>query len=946
MSGRIISLLLLATRRLLSRPGLTILSLVCVVVAVGLVASIPILAQSLSLAIMRQELVGGALTVVEAPFSVRVTYTPRDEHPLSVADVDDLERYLVQLFTSKLRVPVKRVVTRIESPPLSLRSEPDDLSYGGQGNVHLRMLTVSIMPGLDEHIRVLDGQPFGEADAAERLPVWLHQHTGDAMGLNVGDRFNLIDMRTGVVIPMYIAGMWQARVAGDDYWYGDLDYSLRDTLLVTRPIYLEKLEPLFGSGAGELMSYIVFEEDALSPERAEAYVLGLKEASNVLNQHLPDARLRSPLDAMQRHVQRVPVLLLFLSIFSLPAMGLLLYAFSSVSTVAVAFQREETAILSSRGAGWPLLMLLALAEAGLLALVGTPLGLLLGCELARLMGYTSSFLAFGRETTLRASFWAFDRRMLAAALIILVAARVVPAVRAARESVVSHLRQRSRPVSQSLLFRAAIGIPIILAAAYGYRQLRQRGTFAIMGWEPTGNPSHDPLLMLAPPLFILAVSLILVQLFPLLLRPVDLIAGRLRSFAACFGLRQLARQRSQYASALFLMTVCLGLGAFYASTALSLDTWLYDRVYYQVGADLKLSQGSPGSSGGGSERSGSGGVTDVWMLPSSAYVELLPGVERATRVGYYDASPRLPNIRGRSRFLGIDRLEFPSVAFAKDFPGSPSLGELMNRLGERENGVLVSRNLLEAYGLAEGQQIKVGVWVTTQMRDVDFVIAGTYEHFPTVYPLEENVLVGNLEYFFEQVEDIVPHQVWLRMQPGADRDEILAYAEGLGLAPADADADAQELLEKDRGRRERIGLFGVLSIGFLAGSTLSCVGLLVYTYASLRGRLEQVSVLRAMGARVRDAFAMIAIEYAGLVVYGLVAGVATGIATSRLFVPFFHFSTAPSRALPPFVPQVAWPQIGAITLAFGGALLLAQVAVILGISRGNLPETLRMGQRQ
>ena len=138
----------------------------------------------------------------------------------------------------------------------------------------------------------------------------------------------------------------------------------------------------------------------------------------------------------------------------------------------------------------------------------------------------------------------------------------------------------------------------------------------------------------------------------------------------------------------------------------------------------------------------------------------------------------------------------------------------------------------------------------------------------------------------------------------------------------------------------------MLSIGFLAGSTLSCVGLLVYTYASLRGRLEQVSVLRAMGARVRDAFAMIAIEYAGLVVYGLVAGVATGIATSRLFVPFFHFSTAPSRALPPFVPQVAWPQIGAITLAFGGALLLAQVAVILGISRGNLPETLRMGQRQ
>ena len=70
--------------------------------------------------------------------------------------------------------------------------------------------------------------------------------------------------------------------------------------------------------------------------------------------------------------------------------------------------------------------------------------------------------------------------------------------------------------------------------------------------------------------------------------PVDRLGNRLRSFVAYMGLTQLHRQGAHYSGSLFLTMVCLSLGAFYASMALSLDQWLSDRIFYKVGSDYSF----------------------------------------------------------------------------------------------------------------------------------------------------------------------------------------------------------------------------------------------------------------------------------------------------------------------------------------------------------------------
>ncbi len=60
-------------------------------------------------------------------------------------------------------------------------------------------------------------------------------------------------------------------------------------------------------------------------------------------------------------------------------------------------QRNEIAVLRSRGASRGWVLSLYLAEWGILAIVALVLGTLLGMEAARLVGHTQSFLDFSRQ---------------------------------------------------------------------------------------------------------------------------------------------------------------------------------------------------------------------------------------------------------------------------------------------------------------------------------------------------------------------------------------------------------------------------------------------------------------------------------------------------------------------------------------------------------------------
>jgi putative ABC transport system permease protein len=336
-------------------------------------------------------------------------------------------------------------------------------------------------------------------------------------------------------------------------------------------------------------------------------------------------------------------------------------------------------------------------------------------------------------------------------------------------------------------------------------------------------------------------------------------------------------------------------------------------------------------------------VVNAWLLPTNDYLAL-PGVEEAARAGEFAANPRV-SMAQEGVFLGIDRLDFPQVAyFRDDFTRAP-LGALMNRLGMYPQGVLVSSRFIQRHNLLEGQQLALDITLDYDAYEVPFLIVGVYDYFPTAYPADQEVFVGNLDYLFAQTGKETFHQIWMKTSPGANPASIAEAVLELGVYPIkQADARARILLDEER--VERIGLFGVLSVGFVATALLACLGLLVYTYASLQGRLQQIGVLRAIGIQTRQVLAMVSLEYAAVIAYSIVVGVALGILTSYLFVPFFRVSGDPAFALPPFVRYIAWGKIGWLTAVFTVALALSQGIILYAATRRDVFQILRMGQRE
>ncbi len=198
-------------------------------------------------------------------------------------------------------------------------------------------------------------------------------------------------------------------------------------------------------------------------------------------------------------------------------------------------------------------------------------------------------------------------------------------------------------------YRSYLDIILLIPVWYAYQQLIQRGSLALLVQERPEDLYRDPLLVLAPALFVVVLALVSMRVFRAAMIVLDRIAKWVRPMPLYMALRQLGRQSHTYINPLLLVVVSLALGVYTLSMAASLDQWLIDRIYFSTGADLAFEpfregdlyiEAPEGRSPGGE-----------WIPPVDEFANL-PGVEAAARVGNYPAEVHLPDAAGTSSLSG------------------------------------------------------------------------------------------------------------------------------------------------------------------------------------------------------------------------------------------------------------------------------------------------------
>jgi putative ABC transport system permease protein len=921
--------ILLLVRRQQFHRGLVILTLLGIILSVGLVTNASFFSQAVDRVILVQNLTQFSQTTGRPPFSTNVYIFPSNRSPMTLQQAEELSRSIGDILAGSVGLPLRRLGYEVSSGTMLLQPLPGSNVYGKD---LLGSVSAIYIHDVTDHLQIISGVALDDVKSTgQEMDVWMHERMSQEMGVQVGEKLIIRPNTTYNPVTIRVAGIWRAKDPKDDFWFGDPDSQLKGSLLVRRDDYVNLIQPMITSGSREASWYVILDETKMIPKDSAGYLKGFEVGQDLLSKILPGVRLNMPpLDPLKDFVQRSAVLTLILLGYNLPALAILLYFLLLIFTIITQWQRKETSIMISRGMSISGILKLTLLEQLFLFIIGFPLGIGFGLLIARLMGYTSSFLSFTGRAPLPVSMQGFSLPLALLALCVSLFSRLWPIVRANRQNIVSEEHEWARPSQGSFWYRFYLDFLLILPTYYAYFQMTQRGSLA--GWISIRPEDlyQDPLLIVVPALFVITAALVTMRVFSLAMRLLDILANRTPWLAVHLALRQLGRQSHEYISPLLLVIISLSMGIYTLSMATSLDQWLVDRMYYRAGADITF---SPAPNVAGEI------VSDGNWVPDPAEFKKVEGVLAATRVGSYASKIQIPaggEVLGH--FLAIDRVDFPNAAWWRADLAPEALGSLMNRLAVTPDGILVSQAFLTKNALSIGDQITIQVDATDYYKmDSLYTIVGVYNSFPTVYEEHNGItVIGNLDQIVELFGFIPVHEIWLKTKPATSAAVFREALPGVLHIVVSNSTDARALITEERAKMERVGIFGTLTIGFLSSAAMAILGLLLYSYASLRDRVYRFSVLHAVGLLHKQIVTQVVMEYTFLAIFGALSGTLIGMFASRLFVPFFRVTGEQGLSLPPLIPLTAGQSMANLAVIFTVIIVAAEVFTITSALRHRL----------
>lgn len=951
MLSNLLVIVSLATKRLITHIALVACVAVGLVAAVALVSGLPLYADAVNYRLFHEQLRSNDLSrYYRPPFAFMWRRIGAWHGAVDWETYQPVDAYLTEQAPGALGLPLIQAMRHVKTDNLGLFPGPgNDLSHY-YGRKSLSWVSLGFISDLEPHIQLLEGAMPRVASPGHPVEVLVSQTLADKLGLQVGEDYLVFRSGAGrdqVQLPVRVAGVWRAANPADPYWFY-APQAFDEVLLIPEASFTGVVAPAMKDEVYLALWYLICDGSGVRtadvPSLLARVATVQATAASILSHTSLDA---SPVDALRKYRQATQRLTILLAVFSVPALGLLLYFIALVSGMVVRRGQNEIAVLRSRGASRVQIVGLYLLEGGLLGLVALAVGPLASQATATLVGQARSFLDFSGGSSLPVVTSTSSLGFAALAVVLAILTSVLPALGAARHTVVSYKQEVARALGRPWWQRYLVDFLLLIPPAYGYYQLQRRGTITLLGRGLGGDPFENPLLFLVPALACFALALVFIRIFPRVTEALAWLVARLPGVSLLLALRHLARTPGAYTGPLLLLILTLSLAAFTASMAVTLDHHLSDQVYYQVGADLSLAElgestevpqepGAPRPARPESEG-------PKWLfLPVSEHL-LVPGVRAAARVGDYAATARLGDRPVAGRFLGVDRVDFPQVAFWRwDFADQP-LGGLVNALALDAASLLVSRGFLAQHGLGLGDRLILTVDVFGERRQIAFNVAGVLDLFPTHYPEDGPLFVGNLDYIFEQIGGQYPYDVWLSIAEDADPATVVQGVRVLGFRVVSAD-DARARILAEQRRPERQGLFGFLTVGFVAAALVTVLGFLLFAVLSFQRRFIELGVLRAVGLSRGQMTVFLAVEQATLIGMGLLVGTGLGVLASQLFIPFLQVGAGKAATTPPFIVRIAWPEIITIYGLFAAMFALAVLAMGLLLARMRLFEAVKLGE--
>ncbi|HEU5199165.1 MAG TPA: FtsX-like permease family protein [Ktedonobacterales bacterium] len=631
----------------------------------------------------------------------------------------------------------------------------------------------------------------------------------------------------------------------------------------------------------------------------------------------------------------------------LPGLALLLLYVGLAASALAERNREEIALMKSRGAStWQVLALSAI-EALLLCVVSLVVAPVLAVQVT---GLLTRFSAFAGSSSTSVNFLTIPSSQTyiyaSVAAFLCLLTLLAPALLASRASLVTVKRETSRPRLTALAFRLAPGVLLAALGVFGFIEIRQRGAF--FSQDVQGNLSVDWVAAAAPTLLLVGAAGLGLLLLPLLLMLLDRLGQRLPGISAGLALRQMARRPAPYSRLVLLLTLTIALGIFASLFSGTLVSSFADRAAYESGADLRLVEGPTG-------------VADAsrQAAPLQDQMDVLPGVTDGMNVFRAKGTAPSSVLRFADVYtLGIDSTKYQSLGYWRsDFADQP-LSTLMQALHSKvpvaeSVPAIIDDQLIADTGKHIGDQINIQLGTGIA---ANFEIVGTFHYFPTL-DTSQYAIVADVNQLLQALNlnplnKVTPNEVWFKLAPNAPQYTIDSVESHLLNNPQHKQVIVTVQTVYDRSALEsslrndplHFSISGALSLDFVVAALLSVIGFVVLFYVIAQRRSFEFGVLRAMGLSLRQLAGSLGWEQITLLFSAMLLGLGLGVVLAYSVLPALATDDTGRALLPPFATHMDVQAVVQLALFLIACALAALSATLVIFRRLQLHEVLRLGE--
>lgn len=939
-------MLLMLFRKIYKNKWMVLCLLLGLILAISIICAIPMFSRGMLKGVTAKDLKNAAAASNIDPGSYVTTATYQDRS-MNIKALYGTLSSAASKNVNSLGLKIKDEKSVLSSTFVILLNDDNSQIDAGVGK------SFGAISNIEKHITITKGTMCSDMPEKDGcFEVIVSDNTLDALSLELGKVYSIKDDDNNPdsrKIKIKVTGVYEKKAENDNFWGKDEDnnciymsYSLfRKNILDTGILFVNKMSfykyfdynQFVNLDINNVLSQIDLQTNLVKKYYAIIYLPAYDTLKECLNK---ETQLKSVLAVLEG-----PIFLL-----------ILIYTFM-ISDLIVEQEKNEIAVLKSRGAGTAGICLTYLMQTLVISGAALLIGPLLGVFVCKVLGVCNGFLEFinrnGIEVKLTGSEYKYS--FITAAVFIVTI--MLPIILATRTTIVQYKQSRSRRKYKPFWKRYFIDVMLLGVAGYGYYNYKVRENYISIAGVSRNQVPIDPLLYVIMGLFIIGAALLFLRVYPYIIKLIFFLGKNKWSQAAYASLINVARSKGREQFLMVFLIFTISIGIFDMKAADVINTGIETNQKYLLGADMVLKawwepvkdENTDENKKTSSKNSDdTNPEMETYEEPLFTDYQHLKGVEGVTKVFVSDDGD--VKATGGSapvvRIMGIIPYEFAQIAYFQKNLLPTHWYNYCNALTKDKNGVLISSSLASAAGYQLGDRITYS-WKGSP--EFEGIIYGIVDYWPTSDPNSDksrNLIVANLSALQENIP-VQPYEVWIKKKsPDATKDIYNSIiARKLYIKEA---KDVNQLIDQAKKEPMIQGTNGALTLGFIATMVITALGFIIYWILSIKGKILQFGILRAIGLSFKKIIAMILYEQIMISGASIAIGVLVGQISAGLFMPLMNLAADNSSKPVPsnlIISQVSYTKLFAV-IAF--TLIVGILSLIRYISNIKIDQAIKLGE--